>query len=270
MLISNAHALDWWVEDEAQVTPPEAPLDVRVGPAGGEGLWYDQGELVFVHEGDQERSSVAEDPKAQVLLARSWASQLEAADSGWTPSSPPERVAERAPELSPRAEPLRLGVSAGAGLQPSRLGPPVGLSAELLWTGDRFGLGALGTAGLFEQDIEEGWTALRVGVGLQGTWTADLPTGRLEAALGVQARYLALRHPDLRAAHWLGAASPRVTWWGQPRDHWWVGAGLGLTLDGGVARWGHPEGLLRAGVDLQPATVHLGFHLARSLALGPE
>lgn len=276
LLCSPAFALDWWVEDPQQASElelaldelwPEAPLEVRVGPVGGRGLWYDAGELVLLSEDELERAPVAQDPRAQVLLARSWARELQTLDSGWTPEPLEPLEPAPTPLSTEPAQGLRLGLTLGPGLQPSRLGPPLHLATEFVVHGQVLGLGLVATADLLERDFDEGWSAMRLGAGVQGSWSKELPTGFFEAALGLQARYLRLDHPDFLEAQWLGAASPRLRWWGRPHEAWWLGAGLALTLDGGLGRWEHPEGLLRNGVPIQPATLHVEFHLAREIAL---
>lgn len=276
---SLASAVDWWVEDldeAVEVTLaleqhwPDADVHVLVGPAGEQGIWYDEGRLHLVTEGATRSEIVSPDLGTQVLLVRSWTAELDTPDSGWLPD-PRLDVVPPLPDVEladAERSAFRVGVTGGPGL-PGQ-GPPVRLAGELGLRARSLGVAGVVLADLNEEIDLDGvptWTGRRVGVGGQAGWYRRLPHGAIEPALVVQTRFL--RYADAAGEEVLSLVLPgataRLRWWGEPIDAVAVGIGLAMTVEGTVFL---ADQAFRVGGDalyFEPVTAQLEFHLAREL-----
>ena len=157
-LSGPAHAgeVPWWVQDAAREAAieqaltelwPTSPVEVRVRePGEGDGVFWHDGQLVVRIDGPERRDAVPEDPSTQVVLARSWLTDLEVFDGGWLP---PEATGRRAPLPGIRAlARVELGGHGGAASDRGLAWTPeIGLATGVGWGRGR-ALVTLGTSGL--------------------------------------------------------------------------------------------------------------------------
>ncbi len=274
---SMASAIDWWVEDideAVEITRalethwPDSDIHVLVGPVGTQGVWYEEGQLHLV-DGDSSRVEVVSpDVLTQVLLVRSWTTELEPSDSGWLPEPRPDPVPR--PELADTSPPiLRVGLTGGPGLPWH--GPPVRLAGEVGVRVRSLSASAVVLADLAEQ-LESAdsptWFGRRLGVGAQVGLYLPLPAGAIEPALATQTRFLhyADEAGDEVLSLVVPGATARLRWWGDSFQPGAVAVGIGIavTVEGTVFL---SDRVFRVGSSdtlyFEPVTAQLEFHVAR-------
>lgn len=271
---SLASAVDWWVEDldeAVEVTRalnahwPDNDVHVLVGPKGSRGIWVDEGVLHLVDEGVTRDQPVSPDRVTQVLLVRSWTTELDTRDSGWVPEELVLDTPLPEAELADAERPaLRVGVTGGPGLPLA--GPPVRVAGELGVRSGRVAVAGVALADLYEE-LDDVYVGRRLGLGLQAGWYRPLPHGAVESALVAQTRWLSYREltgdPVLQLV--VPGATLRARWWGEPLEDVAVGIGLALTVEGHALLRDRAFRVGNTSVFVEPVTAQLEFHIAREL-----
>lgn len=209
LLPTVAHALTWWVADEAEAQALEAALKtywpdhdlaIRSGVPTHqrEAIWYAGGELVMV-AGERVRWQAAPegDFASQVALARSWLRELPAGtDAGWIPRTRPNLsgfgvVAGGAGLRLPTiGTDLTLGLASPAG--------HISLAGGIAWPWFRIGVAANGT---FGESAGQGVNAVsitRLFVGGVASLTAPAGLVEVENLIGLGGRMVMLRAKELQ------------------------------------------------------------------------
>lgn len=291
----NAWALTWWVDDAQDAEVLEETLgafwadgDVQVvvgEPQGADGIWVQDGVLVFTDDGRRLQQQVAGDPTTQVLLARSWALSLESSDAGWTPAPPP--LVRPEPPPPPMRTGWAWGLETGPGLRTPFHGPPLHAAAELRWLRGPNSVAGYAVFDVGETlrylDAEGGASGARWGVGVLGGRERPFASGTAELQLGLAVRQqrtwsgAALTGSDTRGSVLRPAAVARLRWWGPATGPNRLGVALLATVDGTPRAWSesvqhtYPDGTQpQVGPELpwvrfSPLTLHLEFCYGRRI-----
>ncbi len=245
LLPGAAHALTWWVDDDAQAQSleealatywPDHDLAIRAGVPTHqrEAIWYAGGELVMV-AGERVRWQAAPegDFASQVALVLSWLRELPAGtDAGWIPHTRPSING--------------FGVVAGgAGLRLPTIGSDLALSPAspaghfslaggIAWPVFRIGMAAVGTFGEAAGQGVNGVSISRIFVGGIASLVAPAGVVEVENLIGFGGRMVMLRAKELpidpqtvRLASFLlgvrvmGRATPLLS----------IGGGIGIGID---------------------------------------
>lgn len=254
-----AHALDWWVEDQAQAQALEAALAelwpghgvvVRLGPppAEGDAVWVEAGSLVLRQAGATRRAEQVSAPSTRVVLVRSW---LEAglALPPPPPPPPPPRVSPgswaphqlHAPHLLPGA-----GGSYGTELSVSVVGTG-SLDTDPLEGAAKGYAPVLSAAAAFGR--------LRANATAWNLWEPE----RSHRPMGVAGiSVIAADRERWRLAPWVGAAGGWKQSSGDPTEE--VGTAYSAAAGRGAG------GILGGGIALEVCTERLAWDLSLPVA----